>query len=100
MSHHPERTARNVRPVNQPPSSEYVRSQCEGKQKQTAQANISLTDVNNLLIPFPPINLQREFVAIANAAEASKAELKKVITNIDAVMKGLINGQGGSNADC
>ena len=72
--------------------SEYVRSQCEGKQKQTAQANISLTDVNNLLIPFPPINLQREFVAIANAAEASKAELKKSITSIDAVMKGLING--------
>ena len=72
--------------------SEYVRSQCEGKQKQTAQANISLTDVNNLLIPFPPINLQREFVAIANAAEASKAELKKSIASIDAVMKGLING--------
>lgn len=72
--------------------SEYVRSQCEGKQKQTAQANISLTDVNNLLIPFPPIGLQREFVAIADAAEASKAELKKSITSIDAVMKGLING--------
>ena len=71
--------------------SEYVRSQCEGKQKQTAQANISLTDVNNLLIPFPPIGLQREFVAIANAAEASKAELKKSITSIDAVMRGLIN---------
>lgn len=49
------------------------------------------TDVNNLLIPFPPIGLQREFVAIANAAEASKAELKKSITSIDAVMRGLIN---------
>lgn len=24
MSHHPERTARNVRPVNQPPSKQYV----------------------------------------------------------------------------
>ena len=24
MSHHPERTARNVRPVNQPPSLSYV----------------------------------------------------------------------------
>ena len=24
MSHHPERTARNVRPVNQPPSMKYV----------------------------------------------------------------------------
>ena len=25
MSHHPERTARNVRPVNQPPSKDYDR---------------------------------------------------------------------------
>lgn len=24
MSHHPERTARNVRPVNQPPSYDYL----------------------------------------------------------------------------
>ena len=24
MSHHPERTARNVRPVNQPPSKRYI----------------------------------------------------------------------------
>lgn len=40
----------------------------------------------------PSLSHQREFVAIANAAEASKAELKKSITSIDAVMKGLING--------
>ena len=40
----------------------------------------------------PSLSLQREFVAIANAAEASKVELKKSITSIDAVMKGLING--------
>ena len=43
-------------------------------------------------IPKVPMCVQREFVAIANAAESSKAELKKSITSIDAVMEGLING--------
>lgn len=53
--------------------------------------HISHLDVKNFKIPIPPIDRQREFVSIANAAEASKAELKKSITSIDAVMRGLIN---------
>ena len=69
-----ERLSRNERPVNQPPS------------------NINAKEFQSISVPVPPVELQREFVAIANAAEASKAELKKSITSIDAVMKGLING--------
>jgi type I restriction enzyme S subunit len=55
-------------------------------------SHLELSDLNQILIPKVPICVQREFVAIANAAEASKAELKKSITSIDAVMKELING--------
>ena len=43
---------------------------------------------------FPPLSLQREFVAIADKAESAKANLKKSIAAIDQVMKGLINGCG------
>jgi len=54
--------------------------------------NINATIVEELLVPLPPISLQREFVAIADKAESAKANLKKSITAIDQVMKGLING--------
>ena len=40
---------------------------------------------------FPPLSLQREFVAIADKAESAMANLKKSIAAIDQVMKGLIN---------
>lgn len=60
--------------------------------KKTTIAHLPGEKLKTLDIALPPIKLQREFVAIANAAEASKAELKKSIISIDAVMKGLING--------
>lgn len=55
-------------------------------------SHLEISDLDQILIPKVSIGVQREFVAIANAAEASKAELKKSITSIDAVMKGLLNG--------
>lgn len=72
--------------------SDFVLKQCDAMQKQTAQANISLENVKNIQIPLPPLALQREFVAIAEKAEAAKTALKKSIVDIDQVMKGLING--------
>lgn len=68
------------------------RLQCIAGGTNTSMVNISKERLCALPMVVPPIKLQREFVAIANAAEASKAELKKSITSIDAVMKGLING--------
>ena len=47
--------------------------------------------LSGIKIPLPPLSLQREFVAIAEKAEAAKAALKKSISAIDQVMKGLIN---------
>ena len=43
-------------------------------------------------VPIPSLPQQREFVAIAEKAEASKVALKKSISDLDQVMKGLING--------
>ena len=68
------------------------RLQCIAGGTNTSMVNISKERLCALPMVVPPIKLQREFVAIANAAEVSKAELKKSITSIDAVMKGLING--------
>ena len=58
----------------------------------TTVVGVKGSDLKTMPIILPPIDLQREFVAVANAAEVSKAELKKSIASIDAVMKGLIDG--------
>ena len=46
----------------------------------------------NVVVTLPPLSLQREFVAIAERADAAKSALKQSIADIDQVMKGLING--------
>ena len=42
--------------------------------------------------PLPPLALQQEFVEIARKADETKAALKKSISDLDNVIKGLING--------
>jgi restriction endonuclease S subunit len=65
------------------------------KMAESAKASvvpiINKTEFCNYKIPLPPLSLQREFVAIAEKAEAVKANLKNSIADIDQVMKGLIN---------
>ena len=58
----------------------------------TAQPKLNKEKLNVIPIPLPPLSLQREFVAIAERADAAKSALKKSIADIDQVMKGLING--------
>ena len=58
----------------------------------TSQANLSLDIIKRFQIPLPPLSLQREFVAIAERADATKSALKQSIADIEQVMKGLING--------
>ena len=57
----------------------------------TSYPAVTNRNVMDFQIPLPPLALQREFVAIAEKAEAAKAALKKSIADIDQVMKGLIN---------
>ena len=53
---------------------------------------VNREQISGFKVKLSPIELQREFVTIANAVEVSKAEPKKSIASIDAVMKRLING--------
>jgi restriction endonuclease S subunit len=65
------------------------------KMAESAKASvvpiINKTEFCNYKIPLPPISLQREFVAIAEKAEAAKASLKKSIADIETLIKGLLN---------
>lgn len=53
---------------------------------------INIGFLRELLIPMSDRATQDQLAQISTAAEASKAELKKSIASIDAVMRGLING--------
>lgn len=53
---------------------------------------INIGFLRELLIPMSDRATQDQLAQISIAAEASKAELKKSIVSIDAVMRGLING--------
>ena len=56
-----------------------------------AQPFIPQGDARNCSIPLPPICLQRKFVEIAEQADKSEFELRKLIEAIDQVIKSLIN---------
>lgn len=58
----------------------------------TAQPKLNQEKLNEILIPLPPLSLQREFVVIADAAEKAKAALNRSLGDLEQVMKGLING--------
>ena len=58
----------------------------------TSMVNISKERLCNLTMVVPPLALQQEFVEIARKADETKAALKKSISDLDNVIKGLING--------
>ena len=64
----------------------------ENAKKIGAQPNISAGQYNKMPIILPPIALQNRYMAIAEKADETKAALKKSIADVDAVMRGLING--------
>ena len=70
-----------------------VRKQIESIAKTTNGIyKINQEGLGGVVIPLPSLSLQREFVAIAERADAAKSALKQSIADIDQVMKGLING--------
>ena len=75
--------------LNLPSSKKMLSEMAKGSVNQT---NINAKEFQSISVPVPPAAIQKDFVIIAHAAEASKAELKKSMASIDAVMRGLING--------
>ena len=67
MFHHPERTAWNVRPVNQPPSL----------------INLNMSDLRTLKLIVPPFPLQREFAAFIEQLDKSQFEAQALIGKLD-----------------
>lgn len=57
----------------------------------STRARISRGNLSNINVPLPPMELQKEFVSIAEQADASIVSLKKSIESIDKVIKSLIN---------
>ena len=57
----------------------------------TTRARIAAGQVNSIPIYIPPMDIQKQFVAIAEQADKSEFELRKSIDTIDAVIKSLIN---------
>ena len=76
--------------LNHPDQRRRIQSIAGGT--NSSMVNISKERLANLEMILPPLSLQREFVAIAEKAEAAKASLKQSISTLDQVMKGLING--------
>jgi restriction endonuclease S subunit len=58
----------------------------------TGIQNLNIKEYLSREIKLPTVDIQKEFVAIAEKAESAKTALKKSIADIDQVMKGLING--------
>ena len=58
----------------------------------TTVVGIKGSDLRQMRISLPPLDLQRQFVEIAAQEEKVKANLKKSIADVDNIIKGLING--------
>lgn len=72
--------------------TETIRSQIETIAKTSNGIyKISQNGLKNIKLLIPPLALQQEFVAIAEAAEETKAALKRSLGDLEQVMKGLIN---------
>ena len=71
--------------------SQFVQRQFTIHSKGETIKHLHLNVIAGIEIPLPPLPLQREFVAIAERADAAKSALKQSIADIDQVMKGLIN---------
>jgi type I restriction enzyme S subunit len=71
-------------------SSNFV-SFANGIATGTKMPRMPLNDLRKFKCILPPLNLQREFEAIANQADKSISDLRKSVDAIDKVIKSLIN---------
>lgn len=71
-------------------------SQIKGSLAGTTRLRISRGNLGKIKIPIPPMDLQQQFVRIAEQADKSEFELKKLIAAKDGVIKSLVNEKGGN----
>lgn len=63
--------------------SDIVKQQIDKKIVQVAQANLSLTEIRNLVIPLPPIELQNKFASIVKEIDSTNDKQKQAKSQID-----------------
>lgn len=59
--------------------------------KQGVLPSLTKSDLENIIMGIPPIDMQKEFASIYTQAEATKASLRASIEAIDRVIRSLIN---------
>jgi type I restriction enzyme S subunit len=72
-------------------SRKYIEDIARIRKDAINQSSINTTDFGNLKIILPPLELQQQFIEIANQAEIAKSSLRKSIESINRVMHNLIN---------
>lgn len=67
-----------------------IKSRLTGISRGVRQANIANSDILNLLVPIPPIDLQKQFAPIVQKVEAQKEKNQKVIEQMDNLFNSLM----------
>ena len=72
--------------------SEHVRNQILQVSNGAVMAGVNVTKLKTIKVYVPPINLQKEFVAIAEQSDKSKIELQQAIDRINEMIKAIMQG--------
>ncbi len=70
------------------PFSKEIKKLAHGAQK--SMSNISKTHLSHLIIPTPPLSLQREFAAFAESVDKSQVAIKREIKKLETLKKALM----------
>ena len=76
-----------VQYMNLPYIKELLLSMCKAA---CGQANINAQELQNIPIYIPPMDLQKQFIALKQQTDKSKFEIKKAIENTSALIKSLM----------
>jgi type I restriction enzyme S subunit len=65
------------------------RSQVLRQNRQAVKAGLNFDDIRGLVVPFPPVTIQRKFEAMAAAVEALQREQGEALTRVDSLFASL-----------
>ncbi len=70
-------------------SRKRVKRKLTGRSRGVRQANISNKDIEQLMIPLPPLSLQQRFAAIVESIEKQKARMQSHLSELDTLFASL-----------
>jgi len=72
-----------------------IKGRLTGISRGIRQANVSNSDILNMVLPIPPIPLQNRFAEFVRAADKSKFELQRTLDELEATYKALLREKLG-----